>query len=141
MGHVYESDKCVVCLEAKPQIILKPCMHKCLCNSCKRYYMKLTCPVCREEISPEQPDMRGVVILIIFLIFILSLGFFQIVRIGIEVENLKRAYDIRFQTDQYYHLMGPSGPRGPPGYCDSKQVQEAVFKYFETHHKKLEKTE
>ena len=49
----YRQDHCVVCLEAKPNILYLDCMHIAICDSCDR--LKKTgrdnCDVCRAEIS------------------------------------------------------------------------------------------
>ena len=49
----YRQDHCVVCLEAKPNILYLDCLHIAICDSCDR--LKTThrknCDVCRAEIS------------------------------------------------------------------------------------------
>ena len=51
----YRQDHCVVCLEAKPNILYLDCMHIAICDSCDRMKSEtslwLTCDVCRAEIS------------------------------------------------------------------------------------------
>ena len=51
----YRQDCCVVCLEAKPNILYLDCMHIAICDSCDRMKSKTssqsTCDVCRAEIS------------------------------------------------------------------------------------------
>ena len=51
----YKEDICVVCLEAKPNILYLDCMHIAICDSCERVKSKTssqsTCDVCRAEIS------------------------------------------------------------------------------------------
>ena len=51
----YRQDCCVVCLEAKPNILYLDCMHIAICDSCDRIKSKTssqsTCDVCRAEIS------------------------------------------------------------------------------------------
>ena len=51
----YREDCCVVCLEAKPNILYLNCMHIAICDSCERVKSKTssqsTCDVCRAEIS------------------------------------------------------------------------------------------
>ena len=49
-----EKDKhlCVVCLEKKREVLLKPCKHYCLCRSC---LPKLhCCPICNQRISSSE---------------------------------------------------------------------------------------
>ena len=43
-------DKCVVCLEHKPSILILPCLHICHCVLCEEGLMN-TCPMCREKIE------------------------------------------------------------------------------------------
>ena len=49
----YRQDRCVVCLESKPNILYLECMHIAICDSCDR--LKKTkrkkCDVCRTKIS------------------------------------------------------------------------------------------
>lgn len=45
-----ESNKCVVCLNAKKEIMITPCNHICLCEECAKKIEK-NCPVCRTQIS------------------------------------------------------------------------------------------
>ena len=51
----YRQDHCVVCLEAKPNILYLNCMHIAVCVSCDRVKSNTssqsTCDVCRAEIS------------------------------------------------------------------------------------------
>ena len=51
----YKEDCCVICLEAKPNILYLDCMHIAICDSCDRMKSKTssqsTCDVCRVEIS------------------------------------------------------------------------------------------
>ena len=51
----YRQDHCVVCLEAKPNILYLDCMHIAICDSCDRMKsetsLRLMCDVCRAEIS------------------------------------------------------------------------------------------
>ena len=53
VGKTYREDHCVVCLEAKPNILYLDCKHIAICDSCDR--LKKTgrnnCDVCRAEIS------------------------------------------------------------------------------------------
>ena len=51
----YRQDCCVVCLEAKPNILYFDCMHIAICDSCDRVKRtaraRKNCDVCRAEIS------------------------------------------------------------------------------------------
>ena len=51
----YRQDHCVICLEAKPNILYLDCMHIAVCDSCDRMKSKtslrLICDVCRAKIS------------------------------------------------------------------------------------------
>ena len=51
----YRQDCCVVCLEAKPNILYLDCMHIAICDLCDRMKSKTssqsTCDVCRAKIS------------------------------------------------------------------------------------------
>ena len=51
----YRQDCCVVCLEAKPNILYFDCLHIAICDSCERVKsdtsFQSTCDVCRAEIS------------------------------------------------------------------------------------------
>ena len=51
----YRQDCCVVCLEAKPNILYLDCVHIAICDSCDRMKSKMssqsTCDVCRAKIS------------------------------------------------------------------------------------------
>ena len=51
----YRQDCCVVCLEAKPNILYLDCMHIAICDSCDRMKSRTssqsTCDVCRAKIS------------------------------------------------------------------------------------------
>ena len=51
----YREDCCVVCLEAKPNILYLDCRHIAICDSCDRMKSKTssqsTCDVCRAKIS------------------------------------------------------------------------------------------
>ena len=49
-----EENLCVVCDDAKKQIILLPCKHMCLCKTCSAQCLFITikeCPLCRTEIK------------------------------------------------------------------------------------------
>jgi uncharacterized protein YegL len=45
-------DVCCICLTSKSSVVLLPCNHKCLCNTCaNNQEEKLTkCPICRQDI-------------------------------------------------------------------------------------------
>ena len=51
----YRQDHCVVCLEAKPNILYLDCMHIAVCDSCDNLKidpsLTTNCDVCRAEIS------------------------------------------------------------------------------------------
>ena len=49
----YREDCCVICLEAKPNILYFDCMHIAVCDSCDRLKKKgrYRCDVCRRTIS------------------------------------------------------------------------------------------
>ena len=44
-------DRCVVCLEKKPQILILPCLHICHCVVCDEEGLMNKCPMCREKID------------------------------------------------------------------------------------------
>ena len=44
-------DKCVVCLENKPHILILPCLHICHCITCDEEGLMNKCPMCREKID------------------------------------------------------------------------------------------
>jgi len=47
---------CLICLDEKKLIILKPCLHQCICNECSNKLASYsnTCPICRCEIILEK---------------------------------------------------------------------------------------
>ena len=51
----YRQDCCVICLEAKPNILYLDCLHIAVCDSCERVKsntsLQSTCDICRAEIS------------------------------------------------------------------------------------------
>ena len=50
----YESggNECVVCLDAPNAVVLVPCGHKCLCETCaERILVGEPCPVCRVVVA------------------------------------------------------------------------------------------
>ena len=44
-------DKCVVCIENKPSILILPCKHICHCVICDEEGLINKCPMCREKID------------------------------------------------------------------------------------------
>ena len=48
----YREDRCVICLESKPNILYLYCMHISVCDSCDRLKKtgRYKCDVCRDEI-------------------------------------------------------------------------------------------
>ena len=44
-------DKCVVCLEYKPSILILPCLHICHCITCDEEGLMNKCPMCRKKID------------------------------------------------------------------------------------------
>ena len=44
-------DKCVVCIENKPSILILPCKHVCHCVICDEEGLINKCPMCREKID------------------------------------------------------------------------------------------
>ena len=46
---------CLICLTKKPEVILSPCGHKCLCDACYQQYRQsgtlINCPYCRVKIE------------------------------------------------------------------------------------------
>ena len=44
-------DKCVVCIENKPSILILPCKHICHCVICDEEGLMNKCPMCREKID------------------------------------------------------------------------------------------
>ena len=47
----YKLDQCVICLDKKPNILYKPCMHYCICSQCESKEKFENCPYCREIIE------------------------------------------------------------------------------------------
>lgn len=62
--HVEE--ECVICQEREPQILLRPCLHLCVCGPCsKRLKKQQGCPLCRSQIDEKEkieatPEMKVV---------------------------------------------------------------------------------
>ena len=44
-------DRCVICMENKPQILILPCLHICHCITCDEEGLMNKCPMCREKID------------------------------------------------------------------------------------------
>ena len=44
-------DRCVVCMENKPSILILPCKHICHCITCDEEGLMNKCPMCREKID------------------------------------------------------------------------------------------
>lgn len=42
-----ESASCVVCLDERPNVLLMPCAHACLCTDCSNNPQLVKCPMCR----------------------------------------------------------------------------------------------
>jgi DNA repair exonuclease SbcCD ATPase subunit len=42
---------CVVCLDAPKTVLLRPCMHLCLCQRCSKQPELVECPLCRAHIK------------------------------------------------------------------------------------------
>ena len=49
----FVSDECSICLTAKPNIILIPCLHQCVCFQCEETGKLYRCPTCREKINKK----------------------------------------------------------------------------------------
>ena len=47
----FVSDNCSVCLTAKPNIIIIPCLHQSVCSQCEEVGKLTNCPSCREKIE------------------------------------------------------------------------------------------
>ena len=45
------SDNCSICLIAKPNIIIIPCLHQSVCSQCEEVGKLKNCPTCREKIE------------------------------------------------------------------------------------------
>ena len=46
----FVSDNCSICLTAKPDIIIIPCLHQSVCSQCEEAGKLTRCPTCREKI-------------------------------------------------------------------------------------------
>ena len=47
----FNSDKCVVCLLEKPELLFIKCLHRCVCLKCEETSPFHKCPSCRTDIS------------------------------------------------------------------------------------------
>ena len=47
----FVSDNCSICLTAKPNILIFPCLHQSVCSQCEEVGKLTKCPTCREEIN------------------------------------------------------------------------------------------
>ena len=47
----FNSDKCVICLSNKPDILFINCLHRCVCLECEKRRPFNRCPSCRTDIS------------------------------------------------------------------------------------------
>jgi hypothetical protein len=47
-----QSTLCVICLDLQRNVLIKPCMHFCLCANCARSIQQ--CPVCRIQIDSQE---------------------------------------------------------------------------------------
>ena len=47
----FNSDKCVVCLLGKPELLFINCLHRCVCLKCEETSQFHKCPSCRTDIS------------------------------------------------------------------------------------------
>ena len=45
------TDNCSICLTAKPNIIIIPCLHQSVCDQCEEAGKLIKCPTCRERIE------------------------------------------------------------------------------------------
>ncbi|KAL4427593.1 hypothetical protein ABPG74_012984 [Tetrahymena malaccensis] len=48
--NIGDNQKCNICYSNLRNIILKPCLHMCLCYSCLKRIKKQECPICKAEI-------------------------------------------------------------------------------------------
>jgi hypothetical protein len=47
-------DKCIVCLDNKPEVVFNPCFHHVLCLGCSQNVAS-TCPICRRLVASKFP--------------------------------------------------------------------------------------
>ena len=49
----FVTDKCCICLNEKPEIVLVPCLHKSVCLQCEEKGELRKCPTCRRKITKK----------------------------------------------------------------------------------------
>ena len=49
----FVTDKCCICLNEKPEIVLVPCLHKSVCLQCEEKGKLRKCPTCRRKITKK----------------------------------------------------------------------------------------
>ena len=49
----FVTDKCCICLNEKPEIVLVPCLHKSVCLQCEEEGKLRKCPTCRRKITKK----------------------------------------------------------------------------------------
>ena len=49
----FSLDDCSICLTAKPDILLFPCLHKSYCSECEKRGIIEKCPTCRKTITKK----------------------------------------------------------------------------------------
>jgi hypothetical protein len=45
-----EQRMCIICCEKEKSVVLLPCRHLCLCDTCSTHDQLAVCPLCREPI-------------------------------------------------------------------------------------------
>ena len=50
---IFKHDRCVICLDRKPNVLFVKCRHTCMCNECEEAHPSTKCPCCRTEISEK----------------------------------------------------------------------------------------
>jgi hypothetical protein len=50
---LFQSERCVVCMDAPPDAVMLPCGHRCLCYACaaQACAVRMSCPMCQAEVS------------------------------------------------------------------------------------------
>lgn len=51
IGNQKEQRMCVVCQEHEKSVVLLPCRHLCVCDTCSTHDLLKVCPLCREPIA------------------------------------------------------------------------------------------
>ena len=51
LGKTFKVDKCVICLDRKPDVLFIKCNHICVCNECEKTHPSTQCPYCRVKVS------------------------------------------------------------------------------------------